>query len=168
MSGPDGVEINRIKGDLYARQDMIAEAGEMFDNATQAVQGFDAVFNATEALVASPRKMRASLSALANGLGKSKGKDGGPGGEVVLPLSLARVLRQQAWLLREAGFEEDSEQVLDQIKTMTAGGSDVSIARDKPCISGETDTRRKIYIWMERSVSMKLSATSRRTFGCRR
>ena len=124
MSGPDGVEINRIKGDLYARQEMIEEAGEMFDNATRAVQGLDAVFNAGEALVPSPRKLRASLSALT--AVKGKGKEGGGLKDIVLPLSLARVLRQQAWLMREAGFEEDSEQILEQIKALSAGGSDVS------------------------------------------
>jgi separase len=125
MSGPDGVEINRIKGDLYARQEMLAEAGEMFDNATRAVQGLDAVFNASEALIPSPRKLRASLLALT--AVKGKRKDGEGLGEMVLPLSLARVLRQQAWLLREAGFEDDSEQILEQIKALTAGESDVSV-----------------------------------------
>jgi len=173
MSGPDGVEINRIKGDLYARQEMIEEAGEMFDNATRAVQGLDAIFNASEALVPSPRKLRASLSALtaANGnAGKGKGKEVEAGGEMVLPLSLARVLRQQAWLMREAGFEEDSEQILEQIKALTAGGSDVS-NRLFSVIDGkgiELMGRRRICSWTERLGFTRPSTISKPIYGCLR
>lgn len=139
--GPDGIEIVRIKGDLFAKQEMAAEAGEMFDIAMSNVQGLELVFNANEALIPSPRKLRASinsaLSSMANSrstpsrkkAGKAREADAeGDGQEVVLPDSIKHVLRQQAWLLREAGFPEDSEEVLAQIKAFCASGtSEVSL-----------------------------------------
>ena len=51
--GPDVVEVQRIQGDIFSRQEMAAEAGQMFDGAVRGVQGFDAALAAAEALVPS-------------------------------------------------------------------------------------------------------------------
>lgn len=130
--GPSGVELVRIKGDVYAKQDMTAEAGEMFEQAMSSVQGLEAVFNTNEALMPSPKKLRASINSVLSTMASSRSTPSRKkalttvaahvqSNEVVLPDAVKHVLRQQAWLLREAGFPEDSEEVLAQIKAFYPG-----------------------------------------------
>lgn len=135
--GPDQFEITRIRGDVFAKTEMVAEAGEMFDAAQLSVQTLEKIFNENEALIPSPRKLRASINAMTASVSRAaravkgdKSKtDAQPSTvatdgdmEVVLLEQLKKVWRQQAWLLRESGFPEDSEDILQQIKNLTLDG----------------------------------------------
>ena len=137
--GPDSVErmdqvdVDRIKGDIFAKQEMIEEAGEMLESAMRGVWELNGLFEKGEALMPSPRKLRESLSALRESVTKSRVSAGQAGGgdagqtEMVLPAALAQVLRQQAWLLRDAGLAEDSEEILAQVQQLTGGNDKVSL-----------------------------------------
>lgn len=51
--GPDAIDIKRIQGDVFSRQEMIEEAGQIFEITTKELVGLDEAFVATEALVPS-------------------------------------------------------------------------------------------------------------------
>lgn len=51
MPGPDGIEMKRIQGDVFAKQEMIQEAGEVLETADRELLGLDEVFVTQEALV---------------------------------------------------------------------------------------------------------------------
>ena len=133
LDGPDSFEITRIRGDVFAKTEMVAEAGEMFDLALVSVQTLEKGFNESESLIPTPKKLRASINAMTASISravrsKSTRSDGESQAvadgrmEVVLLEQLKKVWRQQAWLLREAGFLEDSEDILRQIRNLTLGG----------------------------------------------
>jgi len=133
----DQVDVDRIKGDIFAKQEMIEQAGERLESAMRGVWELNGLFEKGEALMPSPRKLRESLSALRESVTKSRASSGqvsavgGAGGdaqmEMVLPAALAQVLRQQAWLLRDAGLVEDSEEILAQIQQLTGGNDKVGL-----------------------------------------
>ncbi|WVQ98549.1 hypothetical protein IAU59_005675 [Kwoniella sp. CBS 9459] len=108
VEGPDMVDLNRLKGDLYSRTEMVEEAGEVFESTSKEIAGLDAVFTAAEAIIPS---VRASLT---------PSKTGQNGKEPLLPVVLAHVLRQHAWLLREAGSEEDCRLLLAQLRCLSS------------------------------------------------
>jgi len=130
----DQVDVDRIKGDIFAKQEMIEQAGEMLESAMRGVWELNGLFEKGEALMPSPRKLRESLSALRESVTNSRVSAGQAGGadagqtEMVLPAALAQVLRQQAWLLRDAGLAEDSEEILAQIQQLTGGNEKVGLA----------------------------------------
>jgi hypothetical protein len=47
------IDIKRIQGDVYSKQEMAEEAGAMFDGACQEVTGLEAVFTTIEAILPS-------------------------------------------------------------------------------------------------------------------
>lgn len=51
--GPDAIDIKRIQGDVFSRQEMIEEAGQIFEITGKELVGLDEAFVATEALVQS-------------------------------------------------------------------------------------------------------------------
>ena len=88
--GPDMVEIKRVRGDLLARLQMVKEARHILTTASKDVHGLDAVFNAAEALLPSPRKGALAASAAKSLiLSTSKNK------EPLLPIALAQILQRQ-------------------------------------------------------------------------
>ncbi|WVR04981.1 hypothetical protein IAU60_001993 [Kwoniella sp. DSM 27419] len=116
--GLDMIDLNRLKGDLYSKTEMIEEAGEVFESTSKEIAGLDAVFIAAEAVMPSPRK-NAFLATSTSSVRASLTPNKGPGGkEPLLPATLAHVLRQHAWLLREAGSKEECEALLLQIRSL--------------------------------------------------
>ncbi|RSH95601.1 hypothetical protein EHS25_000693 [Saitozyma podzolica] len=105
--GPDAIDIKRIQGDVFSRQEMIEEAGQIFEITTKELVGLDEAFVATEALVPSPRKV-----VTANNVK-----------EPLLPSALAHVLGQQAWLYREAGFKDDSDALMTELAKLAASAA---------------------------------------------
>ncbi|OCF35317.1 hypothetical protein I316_02863 [Kwoniella heveanensis BCC8398] len=121
MEGPDMIDLNRLKGDLYARTEMVEEAGEVFESTSKEIAGLDAVFTAAEAVIPSPRKnalLAASTNSVRASLTPSKAAQGGK--EPLLPVVLAHVLRQHAWLLREAGAKDECEMLLAQLRSLSS------------------------------------------------
>jgi hypothetical protein len=51
--GPDMFDLQRVKGDLLARQEMAEEANEVFEAASRGIHGLDTVFSAADALLPS-------------------------------------------------------------------------------------------------------------------
>ncbi len=51
--GPDVIDLQRIRGDIFARQEFAEEAGEIFGNASKDIGGLDAAFKAVESLMPS-------------------------------------------------------------------------------------------------------------------
>jgi hypothetical protein len=51
--GPDAIDIKRIKGEVFSRQQMVQEAGEIFETTGKEIVGLDAIFMAAEALIPS-------------------------------------------------------------------------------------------------------------------
>jgi hypothetical protein len=49
--GPDAVDIKRIQGDLYTRQEQLQEAEEAFATASKDIHGLDTVFVNADALL---------------------------------------------------------------------------------------------------------------------
>lgn len=116
--GPEIVDLMRIQGDLYTGQGMIEEAGQMFQSTSSEIAGLDSVFAAAEALLPTPKKSSGLISSNISGrsaktLSKSTG-----GKEPLLPATLAHVMRQHAWLLREAGSKEECMQLLAKVKNL--------------------------------------------------
>ncbi|WVF72384.1 hypothetical protein IAT40_007199 [Kwoniella sp. CBS 6097] len=121
VEGPDMIDLNRLKGDLYSRTEMVEEAGEVFESTSKEIAGLDAVFTAAEAVIVSPRKnalLAASTNSVRASLTPSKTAQGGK--EPLLPVVLAHVLRQHAWLLREAGSKEECELLLAQLRALSS------------------------------------------------
>ncbi|OCF72123.1 hypothetical protein I204_07388 [Kwoniella mangroviensis CBS 8886] len=108
IEGPDMIDLNVLKGDLYSRTEMIEEAEQVFQSTSKEIEGLDRVFVANEAVLPT---VRASLTA---------GRPTQQGKEPLLPSALSHVLRQYAWLLKEAGSKEECEELLSQIKTLPA------------------------------------------------
>lgn len=108
--GVDAVNLMRVKGELLSKQQEPGEADEMFMAAVDSLTGLDTEFGASEARMPSSR--RGSISAFK---------------EPLFPVALGHVLRQRAWLLREAGCIEEYEAVLQQLELVPKGpGSKVS------------------------------------------
>nr|XP_019013302.1 uncharacterized protein I206_01368 [Kwoniella pini CBS 10737]OCF52083.1 hypothetical protein I206_01368 [Kwoniella pini CBS 10737] len=105
IEGPDMVDLHVLKGDLYSRTEMLEEAEQVFQSTSRDIEGLDRVFVANEAVLPT---VRASLTN--SKLGK--------GSEPLLPTALAHILRQYAWLLKEAGSKEECEELLAQIKNL--------------------------------------------------
>ncbi|ADV20626.1 Hypothetical protein CGB_B9070W [Cryptococcus gattii WM276] len=103
--GPEVVDLMKVQGDLYTRQGMIEEAGQMFQSTSSEIAGLDSVFVAAEALLPTGRT--------AQTLRKSTDSK-----EPLLPVALAHVMRQHAWLLREVGSKEECTQLLAKIKNL--------------------------------------------------
>nr|XP_019002345.1 uncharacterized protein I203_04824 [Kwoniella mangroviensis CBS 8507]OCF65806.1 hypothetical protein I203_04824 [Kwoniella mangroviensis CBS 8507] len=108
IEGPDMIDLNVLKGNLYSRTEMIEEAEQVFQSTSKEIEGLDRVFVANEAVLPT---VRASLTA---------GRPTQQGKEPLLPSALSHVLRQYAWLLKEAGSKEECEELLSQIKTLPA------------------------------------------------
>ncbi|WWC85253.1 uncharacterized protein L201_000115 [Kwoniella dendrophila CBS 6074] len=119
IEGPDMIDLNVLKGDLYSRTEMIEEAEQVFQTTSKEIEGLDKVFVANEAVLPTPRKnalLTASTSSVRASLTASKlGKQVE---EPLLPNTLAHVLRQYAWLLKEAGSKEECENLLSQIRNL--------------------------------------------------
>nr|XP_031857742.1 uncharacterized protein CI109_006837 [Kwoniella shandongensis]KAA5524814.1 hypothetical protein CI109_006837 [Kwoniella shandongensis] len=116
--GPDAIDLRRIQGDLLSRQEMIEEAHQIFESTSNDIKGLDEVFVAAEAMLPTPKKnalLAASTSSIRAGATPRKSVGGK---EPLLPVALAHILRQHAWLLREAGGREESEALLAQIKNL--------------------------------------------------
>nr|XP_018264106.1 uncharacterized protein I303_03986 [Kwoniella dejecticola CBS 10117]OBR86264.1 hypothetical protein I303_03986 [Kwoniella dejecticola CBS 10117] len=105
IEGPDMVDLNVLKGDLYSRTEMLEEAEQVFQATSKDIEGLDRVFVANEAVLPT---VRASLTN--SKLGKGK--------EPLLPAALAHILRQYAWLLKEAGSKQECEELLQQIRSL--------------------------------------------------
>ncbi|WRT66903.1 uncharacterized protein IL334_003868 [Kwoniella shivajii] len=116
IEGPDMIDLNVLKGDLYSRTEMVEEAEVVFQTTSKEIEGLDRVFVANEAVLPTPKKnvlLTASTSSVRASLTNSKIPQGR---EPILPTTLAHVLRQHAWLLKEAGSKEECEELLLQIK----------------------------------------------------
>ncbi|WVQ70354.1 uncharacterized protein L199_008581 [Kwoniella botswanensis] len=108
IEGPDMIDLNVLKGDLYSRTEMIEQAEQVFQSTSKEIEGLDRVFVANEAVLPT---VRASLTA---------SRPTQQGKEPLLPSALGHVLRQYAWLLKEAGSKEECEELLCQIKSLPA------------------------------------------------
>jgi len=51
--GPDAYDLQRVKGDILARQEMTDEAKQVFEAASKGIHGLDTVFSAADALLPS-------------------------------------------------------------------------------------------------------------------
>nr|XP_019042993.1 hypothetical protein I302_08702 [Kwoniella bestiolae CBS 10118]OCF21923.1 hypothetical protein I302_08702 [Kwoniella bestiolae CBS 10118] len=121
IEGPDMIDLNVLKGDLYSRTEMIEEAEQVFQSTSREIEGLDRVFVANEAVLPTPKKnalLAASTSSVRASLTASRLSQQGK--EPLLPSALAHVLRQYAWLLKEAGSKEECEELLSQIKSLPA------------------------------------------------
>ncbi|WWD01675.1 hypothetical protein V866_008621 [Kwoniella sp. B9012] len=121
IEGPDMIDLNVLKGDLYSRTEMIVEAEQVFQSTSKEIEGLDRVFVANEAVLPTPRKnalLAASTSSVRASLTASRPTQQGK--EPLLPSALGHVLRQYAWLLKEAGSKEEYEELLSQIKSLPA------------------------------------------------
>ncbi|WVQ78257.1 hypothetical protein IAT38_000341 [Cryptococcus sp. DSM 104549] len=113
--GPDVIELMKVQGDLYSRQELVEEAHQIFTATSKEIAGLDQAFVAAEALLPTPKK---AVLAASNASAKSlpTPRKSVAGKEPLLPVALAHVLRQHAWLLREAGSKEECEQLLVQMR----------------------------------------------------
>ncbi|KAL1407397.1 separin protein [Vanrija albida] len=102
--GVDAVNLMRVKGELLSKQQEPGEADELFLAAVESLTGLDNEFGASEARM--PMSRRGSISAFK---------------EPLFPVALGHVLRQRAWLLREAGCIEEYEAVLQQLDLVPKG-----------------------------------------------
>ncbi|KAL7422127.1 separin protein [Cryptotrichosporon argae] len=108
--GVDAVELKRIEGELAVRLDAGEAASEAFTGAVHDIAGLEAVFVAAEALMPSPRKNGVITHPTLSGTMQ----------EPLLPVALGHVLRQHAWLLKSAGANEESEELLEQLRCLPA------------------------------------------------
>ena len=125
--GPDSVDVERIRGDLFIRQDLTDEASGAFDLALEGISGLSEEFATIENIIASPERQTLKLSTSVNQLSSSMGalRLSGSSNEPLLPATLGLVLRHQAWmshatdpsafqsaLLRLQALSESSDQLL--------------------------------------------------------
>jgi separase len=110
VDGPEAVEIQRIKGELFSRQAEGLAADELFAGAVEHLVGLDKEFMSAETKMPSARKDSIMPAAASR--------------EPLMPLSLGHLLRQRAWLLREGGNTEEYETILEQLDLVprTSGG----------------------------------------------
>jgi hypothetical protein len=97
--GPDAIELKRLRGELYSRQQAAPEAEEFFANAIEALVSLDDEFKTAEAHSSSPKKEAKT-----------------PIKEPLLPHALGGILRQRAWILREAGIMDEYEAAMQQLE----------------------------------------------------
>ncbi|OXH40985.1 separase [Cryptococcus neoformans] len=116
--GPEVVDLMRVQGDLYTGQGMIEEAGQMFQNTSSEIAGLDSVFAAAEALLPTPKKSSGLISSNTSGRSAQILRKSTSSKEPLLPATLAHVMRQHAWLLREAGSKEECAQLLSKLKNL--------------------------------------------------
>ncbi|ODO11404.1 hypothetical protein I350_00183 [Cryptococcus amylolentus CBS 6273] len=102
-TGPGMVDILRVQGDLYTRQDLVEEANQVFECTSNEIAGLDATFAAAEALLPTTKSLPTPRKSTS-------------GKEPLLTVPLAHVLVQHAWLLREAGTKDECERLLARIK----------------------------------------------------
>ena len=100
--GPDAIELKRLRGELYSRQQAAPEAEEFFSKAIDALTNLDEEFKTAEAHTTSPKKEIKS-----------------PIKEPLLPRALGGILRQRAWILREAGEVEEYQNVMQQLELVS-------------------------------------------------
>nr|GAT53299.1 cysteine peptidase C50 [Mycena chlorophos] len=101
LSGRDTAEIRRLRGDYNHLSSQVKDARELYEQATSILEGLDKTFGAFDEFSASRR-----ASELANT-------------EILHPETLATVLRQHIWLLRDA--ENDRARLLQRFLALPAG-----------------------------------------------
>lgn len=97
--GPDAIELKRLRGELYSRQQAAPEAEEFFHKAIEALINLDEEFKTADAHTISPKKEIKS-----------------PAKEPLLPHALGHILRQRAWILHEAGDMGEYKNVMQQLE----------------------------------------------------
>ncbi|KAK8870007.1 hypothetical protein IAR55_000577 [Kwoniella newhampshirensis] len=115
---PDAIELRRIQGDLLSKQEMLEEAHQVFESASNEIKGLDEVFVVAEAMLPTPKKSALLAASTSSARAGSTPRKSIARKEPLLPIALAHVLRQHAWLLREAGGKEECEAILAQIKSL--------------------------------------------------
>lgn len=101
VDGPEAVEIQRVKGELFSRQAEGLAADELFAGAVEHLVGLDKEFMSAETKMQSARK---------DSIMPTTGSR-----EPLMPLSLGHLLRQRAWLMREGGNMDEYETILEQL-----------------------------------------------------
>ena len=107
--GTDVIDLARIRGDILSRRHLEDEASEVFSSASRDIQDLEQTFIAIDALTPSPKKTSVKTKT-----GSTISK------ELLLPMTMAHILRQQAWLLRESGTGDVCEQTLHQIVSLSS------------------------------------------------
>lgn len=103
IEGPDAVELMRVQGELLSRQHENAEADEMFIRAVNDIVGLDGQFTTAESW---PSPVKEA------------------GVEPLFPNALGHLLRQRAWLLKEAGCSDEYSEVLGQLQHVPEDNSE--------------------------------------------
>ncbi|KLT42574.1 hypothetical protein CC85DRAFT_274318 [Cutaneotrichosporon oleaginosum] len=110
VDGPEAVEIQRIKGELFSRQAEGLAADELFAGAVEHLVGLDKEFMSAETKMPSARKDSIMPAASLR--------------EPLLPLSLGHMLRQRAWLMREGGNLDAYDAIVEQLNCVPRSLSD--------------------------------------------
>lgn len=95
IDGPDAVELMRVQGELLSKQRENADADEMFIRAVNDIVGLEGQFTTAESWPSPVKEARS---------------------EPLFPNALGHLLRQRAWLLKEAGCDDEYSEVLEQLQ----------------------------------------------------